>query len=458
MAHISSTTSAAASKSNAFAKRIIFESDNLTLKRGTGIATYARNLASVAKSAGYSTGALFGTRAPMMEKDPVINEIELFDSERPAKFNARAWMRRMAIYLVRDPAGVRPVQLRRDGIVIDPGSSLFTGDVDETYTLDDMSERARRHFQRYGRLLPVRFANSPDIFHTTHPIPLKAVDGATICTIHDIVPLRLPYTTLDNKRYFYKSLKAIVRKADHIVTVSESSRTDLITYFKIDERRVTNTYQSANLPESLIDRPVDVVANELRVHYGLDYGEYFLFAGAIEPKKNVSRMIEAYVGSGTKRPLILAGALGWQYEDDVKSINHESFLSYKMEGSQITPERRVRHLSYVSRARLVALMQGARALLFPSLYEGFGLPVLEAMQLGAPVMTSNISSLPEVAGDAALLVDPYDVGAMAQAIRRLDGDGDLRAELSARGLAQALKFTPENHARRIEAVYRSVTG
>jgi glycosyltransferase involved in cell wall biosynthesis len=229
-------------------------------------------------------------------------------------------------------------------------------------------------------------------------------------------------------------------------------------FFGVSEDRVTNTYQAINIPRRFLDTSLDQVTGMIANAFELDYEDYFLFVGAIEPKKNLSRLIDAYAASGTKRPLVIAGGLGWQYESDVEKINDERFLRYQLTGNVISPRRRIRHLSYVPFEQLVALIRGARALLFPSLYEGFGLPVLEAMQLGAPVMTSNVASLPEVAGDAAVLVDPLDIGDMARAIKTLDDDGDLRAELRARGRERALRFSPEKYRERVTELYRRLLG
>jgi glycosyltransferase involved in cell wall biosynthesis len=133
-------------------------------------------------------------------------------------------------------------------------------------------------------------------------------------------------------------------------------------------------------------------------------------------------------------------------------------LHYDIVGLDVIPRRRVRRLSYVSREHLVTLMRGARALLFPSLYEGFGLPLLEAMSLGTPVMTSKVASLPEVAGDAAILVDPLDTDDIARAIRSLDQDADLRGELKQRGPKRAEFFSPEKYRERVAALYARVLG
>ena len=273
-----------------------------------------------------------------------------------------------------------------------------------------------------------------------------------MCTIHDLIPLRLPQTTLDNKKYFYGLIDALVRKCDRIVTVSEHSRRDILNFFKIPEERVVNTYQSVAVDPTVASLSEDEVARRLE-QYGLEHRGYFLFVGAIEPKKNVSRIIEAHAASASKYPLVIAGRPGWQFEADLKLIKDERFRSFQLSDNVVRQVRTVRHLNYVPRAALMLLLRGARALVFPSLYEGFGLPVLEAMALGTPVITSTTSSMPEVSGDAALLVDPYDIGSISTAIRQLDDDAGLRREMGEKGLKQADKFSPENYRARLSALY-----
>jgi glycosyltransferase involved in cell wall biosynthesis len=149
---------------------------------------------------------------------------------------------------------------------------------------------------------------------------------------------------------------------------------------------------------------------------------------------------------------VLAGPIGWQYDDALAQIKRFGG-SRSQNGKQ-----KILHLDYLPFEHIVALIRGARALLFPSLYEGFGLPVLEAMSLGTPVMTSKTASLAEVAGDAALFVDPLDIQAITATIRTLDADGDLHAELAKRGVERAAFFSPEAYKRRIGALYRSIIG
>ena len=277
-------------------------------------------------------------------------------------------------------------------------------------------------------------------------------------TIHDLVPLRLPNTTLDNKRYFFQLIQHIVRRADHIVTVSEHSRRDIVSLFGVPEDRISNTYQAVTVPPRALARTNDEVADEIINLFGLDPGEYYLFVGALEPKKNVGRLIDAYAASGSRRPLIVAGGQGWQNKADLERIANPRFSNYRVTETTISKVERVRRIPSLSADQLMTLMRGARALLFPSLFEGFGLPVLEAMTLGTPVMTSNVTSLPEVAGDAALLVDPYEVSDMAAAIRRLDNDADLLDDLSMRGRQQARLYSMENYVTRLARVYRGVLG
>jgi glycosyltransferase involved in cell wall biosynthesis len=287
-------------------------------------------------------------------------------------------------------------------------------------------------------------------------VPLKVPQAANIYTIHDIVPLLMPYTTLDDKKFFLSAVRYLCKKADHIVTVSESSKADIIALTGISERRITNTYQAVTIPEQLRADSIEEVATTLENLFGLAYQQYFLFYGAIEPKKNISRLISAYAASGSACPLVIAGPLGWGYQEDLAQIDR--FGGRKASKNKESRKQRILRIDYLPLAHLVTLIRGARALLFPSLYEGFGLPVLEAMSLGTPVMTSSVASLVEVAGDAALLVDPLDIRAMTKTIQKIDADSDLRADLGQRGAERAKLFSHEVYSQRIGALYRSVLG
>ncbi|KRE15927.1 hypothetical protein ASE63_16200 [Bosea sp. Root381] len=437
---------------------MLFEANAITLPQGTGIATYARNLARTADAAGYDTELLIGTDRAVNRKDPLLAEISLHDANKPAGFDPVRDIGRAIDWAVGVPGGATASRLAAQRIVLDPASGATAAGRHPTHAALRLEERAFLHFNRHGRRLTVRPDRQHDIFHATRPIALRARNAANIYTIHDIVPLRLPYATLDNKRYFYKLIKNIAREADHIVTVSEFTRRDVIEFFDVPEDKITNTWQSVSIDSALLSVEDDVIAREIEHRYGLGFKEYFLFLGAIEPKKNVSRMVEAFAASGTSRPLVLVGGLGWQYDRDVELLNDERFRSWRFDGERITADRRVQRLSYVPRTSLMSLIRGARGVLFPSLYEGFGLPILEAMLLGTPTITSKTSSMPEVAGDAALLVDPYRIDEIRDAISAIDADADLRADLSRRGRERADFFSPDRYTERVKAVYGRVLG
>ncbi len=438
---------------------ILYEAENFTKPGGTGIKTYVENLAQTARSVGYKTEALLSSARPLNKNDPLLAEVDFFEAKRRQSI-MHTFVRVPIRYAIGAPFGVPTMALPRSGVVVRPDESRASDSkaFDSVRIAYWFAETARLHLKRYGQLARVNLDHRPDIFHASQAVPLRAAGALNIYTIHDIVPLRLPYATLDNKKMFLETVRAICKTADHIVTVSEHSRRDILSVADISEDRITNTYQTVRLPASIRAQSDDDVARFVENVFGLEPKSYFVFVGALEPKKNVSRLIDAFAASGAAGPLIIAGGLGWTFEEAVAKIEQEHFDSYRIATDRIVRERRVRRLEYLSLASLVALIRGAKALLFPSLYEGFGLPVLESMVLGAPVMTSTTSSLPEVAGDAALLVDPYDVAAMARAIRTLDSDADLRAELSRRGRLQAEKFSPEAYRARVETLYANLTG
>jgi glycosyltransferase involved in cell wall biosynthesis len=302
----------------------------------------------------------------------------------------------------------------------------------------------------------VRLPEKPDLMHWTYPMPLRIGGIPNLYTLHDLVPLRLPYTTLDNKRQYLKMVRKIAQTADHIVTVSESAKADIMTILGVPEKRITNTYQAVNIPAKYRDKPTQIVELELRGTFGLDYKDYYLFWGSIEPKKNVGRIIESYLASGVKAPLVIVGAQAWKSEDELKLLDDDHLRTMIRIDNETRVKRKIIQLSYAPFPLLVSLIRGAKCTIFPSLYEGFGLPVLESMLLGTPVISSNTASIPEVAGEAAILVDPYDSQKIAQAIRDVDNDEGLRSSLVSAGLIQAKKFSGIEYACRLKKLYGSL--
>lgn len=430
---------------------------NLALERGTGVATYSRTLSKQLRTLGAEVGVLYGQRSSSAA-DPLLREVTFFDPRSTDPWWKRPISDWRSVWKMR--SGIEAAEVPVSGKVEIAALGGRLPNFDRLWNVPGMFAAASLGFGSAKRFGKVKLPSHPRLMHWTYPLPLEVPGVENIYTIHDLVPLRLPYTTLDKKRRYLKLVRAIAERAAHIVTVSEASRRDIINLLDVAPEKVTNTYQAVVMPDRVATKPEALVRCELQGGFGLEWQQYFLFFGAIEPKKNVGRLIEAYLASGSRHPLVICGKHAWNshqelgllYEDDRRDFVPRG----PTEGVQGLSRRlrdRVILIDYVPSSLLIGLIRGARALLFPSLYEGFGLPVLEALQLGTPVMTSNTSSLPEVAGDAALLVDPYDTRAMAEAIQALDNDSELRATLSGRGPKQAALFSPDAYGKRLVDLY-----
>ena len=290
-----------------------------------------------------------------------------------------------------------------------------------------------------------RRADPPgDIFHATNhmfPFPLRAV--RTVLTIHDLTILLFPQFHPANRLALMgPALVPAARRADRIVTSSASSRDDILKLLPVEPDRVVVV--PGGIEPIFEPKSAGEVAARLGP-LGLRAGQYLLFLGTIEPRKNLARLLQAVESAGSAiGPLVLAGEEGWNNTEIREAV------------ARLARDGRVRDLRYVPDDLRVMLYAGARAFVYPSLYEGFGMPPLEAIACGTPVLTSNVSSLPEVMGDAALFVDPQDVGAIASGLTRLWREDALRADLRARGLARAREFSWDRTARLMLDVYRDV--
>ncbi|MBV8085528.1 MAG: glycosyltransferase family 4 protein [Chloroflexi bacterium] len=276
--------------------------------------------------------------------------------------------------------------------------------------------------------LPVELApRRLDVLHSTDYIPPFARHFRSVITVHDLAFLRWPeLLTVESRRYFNGQIRRAVRSADRIIAVSQATARDLVELLGVPERKIDVVYEAAGI--EIPDIPPRGVPDD-----------YILFAGTYEPRKNLPLLVRAFAQlrrRGYEGTLVLAGRSGWLGEPLYAEIERQA-LGEAVLTMDLRPE----------------LYRGTRLLAFPSLYEGFGLPVLEAMSVGTPVVTSNVSSLPEVAGDAALLVDPHDEGALADAMWRVLSDGALAEDLGRRGREQAAKFSWERAARETLGVY-----
>lgn len=428
---------------------------NLGLEKGTGVATYARNLSHCLHDMGYQVEVLYGSRAVPGQSD-LMKEIAFFDANAG---NIPKWLvlLRSLKEIMTAPFGYEATKVPITGIVIKDTFKSRLPYYDFIYNSPDLFRKAHSLFGVFNKLHRVHVSPKPDLVHWTYPLPLRIKSIPNIYTLHDLVPLRLPYTTLDNKRRYFKLVSKIAKTADHIITVSESSKADIVKLLKISPDRVTNTYQSISIPEKYASKSSEIVQQEIEGTFGLEYKGYFLFWGSIEPKKNIGRIIEGYLVSNVKTPLVIVGAQAWQSEEELKLLYNENNLALVRNGNTAHGKQKIIQLSYAPFHLLVSLIKGAKATVFPSLYEGFGLPVLESMSLGTPVITSNTASIPEVAGGAAILVDPYSSQEIAQTIRALDTDDALREDLAARGRDQAAKFSEAAYCERLSGVYNQFT-
>ena len=288
-----------------------------------------------------------------------------------------------------------------------------------------------------------------DILHVQYTAPLFS-PCAVVATIHDLSFEHLPETFKRRSRaQLCLTVRRTARSASHIIVPSEHTRRDILETYKIEPERVSVTPLAA--PDHFAPaRESEVKRVCERYKIG---GDYVLAVGSIQPRKNLARLIRAYSllhqeRARAKLPqLVLVGKLAWLYGETLRAIREQGIEALTI----LT--------GYVPEADLPALYTGALAFVYPSYFEGFGLPPLEAMQCGAAVIAGNRTSLPEVVGDAGLLVDPFDVEALAQAIARVIDDSDLRERLRARGLERASHFSWRTTARlTLEAYKRAIGG
>lgn len=293
----------------------------------------------------------------------------------------------------------------------------------------DLFRQAYLHFKFRGRLMRLRCPGEPGIMHWTYPLPLYLEGWRNIYTVHDVIPIRSQHLSPVDGGRLRRLLDRIAERADRLVTVSENVRTDLVDLLECPPALVTACLQVGDM---------DAVQ-----HGGTsaDHGGHFLYCGAIEPRKNLGRLVAAYRASGSVRPFLIVGEPGWRADEVMGAIGDTP-------GVHIMP--------FQSREALRELMRGARAFFFPSLAEGFGLPVAEAMGLGVPILASSIAVLQEVAGEGALFVDPLDEAAMATAIMKLDSDDALCAQLGALGAIKAVAYQSGSYYRRLHGLYQDV--
>ncbi|HEY9723233.1 MAG TPA: glycosyltransferase family 1 protein [Oscillatoriaceae cyanobacterium] len=285
-------------------------------------------------------------------------------------------------------------------------------------------------------------AGACDVYHATNHLAPPARRAAVTATIHDLTSIRFPHWHAPYQRLVARYLPKSVQRCGLLIADSQSTANDLTNVLDVPPERIRVVPLAAAPHFYEPPSPERILA--VRERYGLT-GRYFLFVGTMEPRKNLGSLLLAYqhLPQAVQQafPLVLAGSRGWEDEKFFTTIDALPNVHY---------------IGRVPDVDLPALMAEALAFVYPSYYEGFGLPVLEAMAAGAPVIASNASSLPEVAGEAALLVAPDDVKGLAEAMARLAEDEALRERLQAAGRERGTEFSWERTAAQTLAVYHEL--
>lgn len=309
-------------------------------------------------------------------------------------------------------------------------------------------------YRRVWRWIPIKynslFKNDADVYHFFNFIVPPRVKGKVITTVYDMTYKLYP-ETMDkrNLKRLNDDMEYSVNRADKIITITESSKSDIVKFLNVDPCKIEivpcgveyNKFNSTFW---------DNEKSNVRDKYNLPE-RYILYMGTLEPRKNIESIIQAFSLfkskndlSNNNMKLVIAGKKGWLFESIFKLVED---LNIKDE---------VIFTDYVDEAHKPIIYQMASLFVFPSIYEGFGIPVLEAMASSLPVITSNVSSLPEVAGDAAVLVEPKDIDSIAGNMNKILNDGELRNDLIKKGHAQAQKFTWEASAAKLYKIYKSM--
>ncbi|MHB1357182.1 MAG: glycosyltransferase family 4 protein [Anaerolineae bacterium] len=300
-------------------------------------------------------------------------------------------------------------------------------------------------WQRLRLPLPVElFTGRVDVYHSPDFVLPPVIRARKVLTVHDLSFIRYPECSSPALlQYLIRSVPPSVRRADYLLADSLSTKQDLVELLGIPEERVTVVYAGYDPRFNPYPQGND---QEILAKYGIG-GPYILALGTLQPRKNFSMLIRAYNHlvheHNIPHILVIGGGKGWLYDDIFATVK------------ELGLEKRVLFPGFVADENLPALYRGAELFAFPSLYEGFGIPILEAMGCGTPVVTSTSSSLPEVAGDAALCIDPQDSTALADAMWQALSDNTLRQTLQQRGLGRVKQFTWENAAIALLNVYRN---
>lgn len=306
-------------------------------------------------------------------------------------------------------------------------------------------------YRRIWYYLPVSyntlFDSNAYIYHFFNYIVPPKINGKVITTVYDMVYKLYPETmTKRNHKRLDKELKRSVDRADKVITISENSKREIIEFLHVKDSKIEIVYPGIDR-ETYTRNHTQEAMRRIREKYQLP-STFILYLGTLEPRKNIGKIIDAYAQLKTQMDkhiyLVIAGKKGWMYDE----------IFHKVENYGLKDD--VIFTGYVEEKDKPLIYKMSKLFVFPSLYEGFGMPVLEAMAAGVPVITSNTSSLPEVAGDAGILVDPEDVVGLSDAMKKTLEDDTLRSQMIEKGFKQSLKFSWEKSAKKLIEIYKEV--
>jgi len=290
------------------------------------------------------------------------------------------------------------------------------------------------------------FAGDFDIFHSIEPLLPPVNKKKTVLTVHDLAYKKYPQFFESNVLKWDKFINRNVHSADAILVQSQQTKNDVKEFFNVKEEKIHIIHLPVN---SIFNSTADTeTKSKIREKYNLRH-PFVLFVGTLEPRKNIPTLIRAFEkfhkSLTSELNLVIVGKHGWLYDDIINSINN----SYE--------KNRIHYLNYLPEIELASIYQLAQFLIYPSLYEGYGVPVLEAMASGTPVITSNSSSLREVGEGAAILVDPTSVEELADEMTRLSDNQSLRNELSKKGLDRIKLFNSKTAAEKVLNIYKQLS-
>ena len=307
-------------------------------------------------------------------------------------------------------------------------SDKFQSEWGQAHLAHDLYRIAHVHYQYHKKILKLSPNNPPNIMHWTYPLPILMEGCRNVVTIHDLIPLTHPHLTKINPVRFHNLVQDLIDTNAYFATVSDTVRQQMLSLFNLNPDRISTLYQPVHFntltKTSIENAPRIAPPNS------------FVFYGRIEHRKNIERLLDAHALSGTKTPLVLIGPHG----DDKPNCTPRNITS------------QIIHLPWSNRFSLLRTLKEAKALLFPSLAEGFGLPIIEAMSLGVPVLTSYGGATEEIAGQAALLCKATDTIELTKAIKYLDAlTLPERTRMIRSGLKRSLFFSNDSYRKRLDS-------